>query len=238
MKVKLLQGTTEPHKMVLLAARRCYSTKSIEELMLEVNNMSLDKKESLLNDLAKSGHLTPFEHCHYTFSIEGISRACSHQIIRHRLFSFDQLSNRYTTNAELVWPEFLCDLASANPELYNHAASLVGDCVCLYNRLVKDGIKPEDARMFLPHMTSTSLVMSGNGRVWIEMLNKRLCRRAQGEFRDVALKIFQQLHLVDPLVFNETTTGPSCLRLGYCTEVRSCGNPITSLLNEKISQDD
>lgn len=233
MKVTLFSGTPMPSNYIVWAAKRCYSTAPAEEIWDEVVNcMSDDKKAAFILKLAKSGHLTPFEHCHYTFSIEDISRACSHQIVRHRLFSFDQLSHRYTTHPDLVHPEFLCDLATKNPDLYNKALALAGDSVCLYKQLQDNGVKGEDARMFLPHMLSTSLVMSGNGRMWIEMLNKRLCRRAQAEFREIALEVFAQLHTLDPLVFNEEIIGPPCLRLGYCPEFQSCGNPVEHLLEE------
>lgn len=92
MKVTLIAHTPEPEKVIAAAAKLCYSASDINTLM---NGLTPEKVESFLEMLTNMGHESPIEHISFTFGIEGISRACSHQLVRHRLASYSQKSQRY-----------------------------------------------------------------------------------------------------------------------------------------------
>ena len=92
MKVKLLAHTPEPEKVIAMAAKLCYSPVGVDEIEKNLTDESIEK---FLNMLINMGHESPLEHVTFTFGIEGISRSCSHQIVRHRIASFSQQSQRY-----------------------------------------------------------------------------------------------------------------------------------------------
>jgi thymidylate synthase (FAD) len=148
---------------------------------------------ALVKHLYKGGHHSVFEHIYFTFKIEGISRACSHQLVRHRHCSFTQRSQRYCSEDgfEMVMPNSI----TKDEELkwwmeYNMDATRSN-----YNALKKDGIPNEDARYILPNACATSLYLSCNLRELIHMANERLCTRAQWEIRDLVKAMCE---LVDP----------------------------------------
>ena len=93
MKVKLMTHTPNPEAVIASAARLCYSSSSIDDLMLKSEDE--EKTKEYIDMLMSLGHESPIEHVSFTFGIEGISRACSHQLVRHRLASFNQQSQRY-----------------------------------------------------------------------------------------------------------------------------------------------
>lgn len=105
MKVKMLTHTPNPEAVIASAARLCYSNASIEDLMLKSEDK--DKTKEYIDMLMYLGHESPIEHVSFTFGIEGISRACSHQLVRHRIASYSQKSQRYVneTQFEYVTPE-------------------------------------------------------------------------------------------------------------------------------------
>ncbi|MBC7293000.1 MAG: FAD-dependent thymidylate synthase, partial [Thermoleophilia bacterium] len=92
LKVTLLQHTPLPERTVAAAGRLCYAPVSAASLRTQ---MADEEVERLLRRLISSGHLSAFEHASFTFAIDGISRACSHQLVRHRLASYSQQSQRY-----------------------------------------------------------------------------------------------------------------------------------------------
>ena len=91
--VILIAHTPEAEKVVAMAAKICYAKNvSIKKLQKKINNNDVS---AFITKLLESGHESPFEHISFTFGIEGISRACSHQLVRHRMASFSQRSQRY-----------------------------------------------------------------------------------------------------------------------------------------------
>ena len=108
MKVSLLTHTPNPEKIVAAAARLCYSDKEVSEIM---NNFTEEKIDKFINKLIDLGHESPLEHVSFTFGIEGISRACSHQLVRHRIASYSQKSQRYVDESgfSYVFPQSIID---------------------------------------------------------------------------------------------------------------------------------
>ncbi|MFH2112599.1 MAG: FAD-dependent thymidylate synthase [Candidatus Bathyarchaeota archaeon] len=159
-------------------------------------------------------------HLGYTFAVEKISRACSHQLVRHRVASFSQQSHRYITvkrlRERIVTPP---SVRAAGADEFN---KLVGEVSGAYQRLVEQGVPKEDARFILPNATETSLLMTMDGRSLLHFFGLRCCNRAQWEIRTLADKILEEARAAEPDVFN--VAGPYCYQLGYCPEGRfTCG---------------
>jgi len=159
-------------------------------------------------------------HLSFTFAIEGISRACSHQLVRHRVASFSQQSQRYIQVKRLqehaVTPPTVADLGK------NVFDSFILEASDTYAELVAGGVPREDARFVLPNATETSLLMTMDGGSLMHFFGLRLCNRAQWEIRAMAEEIFQHVKEAEPSLFE--TAGPYCVQLGKCPEGRfSCG---------------
>lgn len=216
MLVQLLTHTPDPEAVVAAAARLCYSPSSIDQL-LEKSRVDRDE---LLRKILFLGHTSVLEHANFTFGIEGISRACSHQLVRHRLASYAQQSQRYVSHKErfaAVTPPSI----EQRPELLQRYQSLLDDIHGLYRQLIDAGVPAEDARFVLPNAAQTKLVLSMNARELLHFFNLRCCRRAQWEIRAMAKEMLRLLRPVAPLIFAQA--GPGCLQ-GTCPEgAMSCG---------------
>ncbi len=228
MKVKLIQHTAYPDKIVAIAARICYSNKAIEQIEQQ---LSPQKVESLISMLFKSGHLSPFEHAQFTFLIEGISRVCSHQLVRHRIASYSQRSQRYTAeNSEnFVVPPSITE----NKDALTVYKKAVEESYSCYKRLQELGIPKEDARFVLPGGWQTTIMVSMNARELHHFFSLRLCKRAQWEIQQVAKKMLKLAKEVAPILFKKA--GPSCITQGECKEAHSCGRPykdVKEMLND------
>ena len=159
-------------------------------------------------------------HLSYTFAIEKISRACSHQLIRHRIASYSQQSQRYVSVKELgeqvVVPPSITGLSL---EVY---AGFIGQCSDVYENLVESNVPLEDARFVLPNATETNLLVTMDGRALFHFFGLRCCSRAQWEIRLLADMMLKEVRNVEPELFRKA--GPYCFQLGYCMEGRfSCG---------------
>ncbi len=158
------------------------------------------------------------QHLSYTFAIEKISRACSHQLVRHRIASFSQQSQRYITVKRLVEKVVVPPSIGDNEDF----TKLIKEASEAYQKLVDQGAPREDARFVLPNAVETSLLMTLDGKELMHFLGLRTCNRAQWEVRELADEMLRQLRLVEPSVFNKA--GPYCYQLGYCPEGRhTCG---------------
>jgi thymidylate synthase (FAD) len=158
-------------------------------------------------------------HLSYTFAIEKISRACSHQLVRHRVASFSQQSQRYITvkrlKEKVIVPSSIGD--NKNFKSFLDAASNT------YEILVKQGIPKEDARYVLPNATETSLLLTIDGKSLAHFFGLRCCNRAQWEIRSLADNMLKKVREVEPEIFNKI--GPYCYQLGNCPEGKfTCGN--------------
>lgn len=218
MKVNLIRYTQEPERTAAIAARLCYSSKTPSELE---ESLTTEKTEELLNKIMNSGHLSVLEHIAFTFGIEGISRVTSHQLVRHRLASYSQQSQRYVkikSNEYFVLPKSIKD--SESGQKIEQFFSSIFD---LYQDLLDNGTSKEDARYILPNATKTNIIMTMNARELLHFLHLRHCKRAQWEIRGVAVKIHKIVKQIAPVIFKNA--GASCIN-GPCDQGEfSCGDP-------------
>lgn len=169
MKVTLVQATPYPIEMIAQVASICYDS-------------TIGNKKAFVRKLYKSGHHSPFEHVYFTFKIEGISRACSHQLVRHRLAAITQRSQRYCEENGfdyVVPPEIRFE--RDEEKQYKKHMEAVNDLYCDMIHLSQ--VKKEDARYLLPNACTTEMYFSCNLREMIHIANERLCSRAQWEIR-------------------------------------------------------
>jgi thymidylate synthase (FAD) len=155
MHVQLLSHTPIPEQVVAAAARLCYSESSIEQLL----GQAPEQIAKMLQKILELGHFSVLEHASFTFGIEGISRACSHQLVRHRIASFSQQSQRYVSHEqqfELIVPESIREHQSLLERFETHMQVTHE----LYRDLMDVGVPAEDARFVLPNAASTKLVSS------------------------------------------------------------------------------
>ncbi|WP_305044046.1 FAD-dependent thymidylate synthase [Geoalkalibacter sp.] len=216
MRVSLLTHTPDPERTVAAAARLCYSDAAIGELM----DRGAGDRAAFLQKILSLGHLSVLEHASFTFGIEGISRACSHQLVRHRIASYSQQSQRYVSQRErfeAVTPPSI----AARPELLDRYERLLRQIHQVYGEFLDAGIAAEDARFVLPNAAATKLVMTMNARELRHFFGLRCCRRAQWEIRALAVEMLRQCRRAAPLLFADA--GPGCLS-GRCPEgPMTCG---------------
>lgn len=216
MEVVLLSSTPEPELIVAAAARLAYSSIGACELC---EKLRPDQVNSLLGRLLSSGHLSPFEHVNFTFAIDGISRVTSHQLVRHRLASYTQQSQRYVSfkNPIFVTPATI----AAKPDLSAKYWQLIRDSYELYRQMLDSGVPAEDARYVIPNAAETKLVMTMNARELMHACSLRLCQKAQWEIVELFKRIKSEVIKVAPLIAAELK--PKCYQLGYCDERDGCG---------------
>ena len=224
MLVQLLTHTPDPERVVAAAARLCYSDSSIDALM----GREKAEQEKLLRKILELGHYSVLEHVNFTFGVEGISRACSHQLVRHRLASYSQQSQRYVSHHEpfeAVTPPSI----AGQPELAARYEALMAELHESYRVFMDAGIPAEDARFVLPNAATTKIVITMNARELKHFFHLRCCRRAQWEIQDMAKKMLTLVRGAAPILF--ATAGPGCLE-GPCPEgAMTCG-AITAVRQE------
>lgn len=194
MKITLLSYTPNPEINIANAARICYDSKPKD----------LDGERKFIRGLVSSGHTATIEHSSATFLLEDVSRVLTHELVRHRLFSFCQRSQRYVKETEpsFVTPDVLLT-ENSNDEaqkIYNDA---MDNAWKAYKSLLDLGLKAEDARFVLPNACTTTITVSGNFREWRNFLILRLSPRAQWEIRKAANIILDKLIEIAPSVFED-----------------------------------
>ena len=217
MKVTLLAHTPDPERVCAAAALTSYWYKGASET---IGVLSEKEIEDILTNVMGYGHVSVIEHAAFTFSIEGISRACSHQLVRHRLASYTQQSQRYVKVEDLspVVPETI----RTNPEAAERYQSCMDVLSKAYGELVALGIPNEDARFVLPNAATTNIVMTVNARELRHFFKFRCGERAQWEIRDVAREMLRLAKEIAPKIFKNA--GPSCVCERTCPEGDlSCG---------------
>ena len=219
MDVTLLYHTPEPERAVATAARLCYAPVGGRELMESLTDETIRK---VLTTIMSSGHFSTLEHASYTFAVEGVSRALTHQLVRHRLASYNQQSQRYVKFKEeppIVRPASV----DTNPEAARAFDEAIEACWQAYDKLVQAGVPAEDARYILPNACETKIVVTMNIRELMHFFSNRCCNRAQWEIRELAWKMLELVRPTAPFIFR--TAGPGCMR-GACPEGKMCcGNP-------------
>jgi thymidylate synthase (FAD) len=231
-KVKLIEHTPNPEKIIAAAAKLCYSSIGIDEIMENVDNESTEK---FLNMLMSYGHESPIEHISFTFGVEGVSRSLTHQLVRHRIASYSQQSQRYVKlqQFEYIIPhEIEKDEKAKNifvmameqsQKSYNELVDI------LKNKYINEGLNAlnaekkaiEDARYVFPNACETKIIVTMNARSLTNFFKHRCCNRAQWEIRELADEMLKQVKEVAPILFKYA--GPGCLK-GICPEGKmSCG---------------
>ena len=219
MNVELLYHTPNPERAIATAARLCYAPVGASELM---ETMPPERVASVLSTIMKSGHFSTLEHVSYTFAIDGVSRALTHQLVRHRLASFNQQSQRYVkfkNGLETIKPESVAQDAEANA-LFDE---IIGQTKDAYAKLLDMGIPAEDARYVLPNAAETKIVVTMNVRELLHFFGVRCCNRAQWEIRDLAHKMLELARPTAPYVFADA--GAPCVRSGCPEGKMTCGAP-------------
>ncbi len=213
--VKLLAYTPDADRVCAAAARSCYSENS-SAIMAD----KLKDPATTLSHIVSMGHHSVIEHAVFTFSIEGVSRSLTHQLVRHRVASFSQQSQRYVSLNE---PDYVVpDTIAGNPEAKALYDKLMADIWKTYNELENLGIDKEDARYVLPNACTTNITVTMNARELIHFFKLRCCTRAQKEIRDLADEMLKLCKSVSPAIF--AYAGPSCVA-GPCPEgEKSCGH--------------
>ena len=250
MNVQLLAHTPEPEKVIATAAKLCYSNSDISNLQ---DSLTEDKVVKFIDTLMSLGHESPVEHVSFTFGIEGISRACSHQLVRHRIASYSQQSQRYVNmnnfnyitppsiekyeNVHLMYKDVMTYLA----DHYEAIQSILVDN--FMEEFITSGMNEkdarsaaekkanEDARMILPNACETKIIVTMNIRSLFNFFKHRCCNRAQWEIRAVAMKMWNLCMDVAPNIFRYA--GPDCVTKNKCSEGKmSCGTK--AIMNHNI----
>lgn len=216
--VKLITHTPEPEKVIAGAAKLCYSSSDIESLM---KGLTTEKVEVFIKKLTDLGHQSPLEHCTFTFGIEGVSRALSHQLVRHRIASYSQKSQRYVKEGgfKYITPPTIKN----NDLLHYEYINIMDRLEWFYDYAVSEGIPAEDARFVLPNACETKLIVTMNIRSLLHFFEERCCNRAQWEIRQMADMMLDICKEIAPNIFAKA--GASCVR-GKCKEGNMCcGTP-------------
>lgn len=242
-KVELLRYTPDGEKLVAAAARLCYSPSGVSEIE---EKLTEDKVKSFLSLLMDLNHESPIEHVTFTFGIEGISRTLTHQLVRHRIASFSQQSQRYVKleQFEYIIPPSIANNKKAreifekamreDQKYYDEISNLLFDEH--YNRYIKEKFDEkearnraekesiEDARYIFPNACETKIVFTMNARSLMNFFRLRCCNRAQWEIRELATLILKEVKKVYPILFKNA--GPGCIN-GPCPEGKmTCGKMV------------
>ena len=216
--VHLISKPENMLKTIYTACRTCYSA----DTPYEIYNSTDDEEKmlKLIERVVSSGHYSTIEHIQVTFAISNVSRACTHQLVRHRHMSFSQKSQRYVKEKgqfDYLTPNTI----EKNEELNKKFDEFMSKVSEFYLELTEAGIPAEDARAVLPNAASTSMVASLNLREMIHLANLRLCTRAQTEIRILVKRMCDELVKEEPWLKDYLV--PKCERFGFCDEDKSCG---------------
>lgn len=240
LRVKLIAHTPEPEKVVSAAAKLCYSRVGTEDIMENLNGDNIEKFLNILMDL---GHESPIEHVSFTFAVEGISRTLTHQLVRHRIASYSQQSQRYVKLEQFQYivphsiennkeaKELFIGSMEESQRVYNKLVDILMNEHL--KRLLEEGkgekvaknaaekLAIEDARYVFPNACETKIVFTMNARSLRNFFRHRCCNRAQWEIKEMADKMLGEVVKVAPNLFKNA--GPSCLS-GPCPEgSMTCG---------------
>lgn len=243
LKVKLVSHTHEPEKLVAAAAKLCYSQLGADEIM---DDLSEENTEKFLKMLMDFGHQSPIEHCSFSFAVEGVSRTLTHQLVRHRIASYSQRSQRYVTEGQfqyIVPPaineneearKLYVEAMESDQKTYDEIANILK--LQYIKEYLEKGMSEkqaksaaekraiEDARYVLPNACETKIMITMNARSLIHFFNVRCCERAQWEIREMAVLMLNEAKAVAPSIFKKA--GPSCIA-GPCPEGKmTCGKII------------
>lgn len=243
LKVELLSYTPEGEKLIASAAKLCYSSVGISDIE---KNLGEEDIGSFLEMLINLGHESPIEHVSFTFGVEGVSRTLTHQLVRHRIGSYSQQSQRYvkldqfqyiippSIDANEKAKVLFIEAMEEDQKCYDELVDILYEES--YERYIKEGHKErqakmkaekeaiEDARYVFPNACETKIVFTMNARTLLNFFRLRCCNRAQWEIRELAIEMLKELKKVYPILFKNA--GPGCL-LGPCPEGNmTCGKMV------------
>lgn len=223
--VSLVGAIPDTQKLPELAAAVCVNHENKHPCKRGTSNYTedVDGLAKGLEVAVNSGHLSVLEHTSISWLVEGLSRAASHQLVRHRLASYAQQSQRHckvsTDNQDwYVIPDFIAH----NPQAKLAYYKAMNGIATIYDELLALGIPKEDARMVLPNACKTTILITMNARAFIEAAEKRLCNRAQWEIRGMFNLMRERIKYTHPLVYKLAV--PRCAKHG-CIEAKPCGRP-------------
>jgi len=192
MKVELLFITPDAERLIEIAGRTSY---------LSFDEQGENTEKKFIKMLLQRGHHSVLEHAYATFRISGVSRAFTHQLVRHRLCSFTQQSQRYVdeSNFHYIEPDSVKD----NPKTHSIFIKSIENAKAVYQELQQLGIKNEDARFVLPNAIESQIVVTANLRQWRHIVELRGNPDAQWEIRKVVIEILKILKMYVPTVFED-----------------------------------
>jgi len=214
--VKLLGFTEGGERVSAIAGKLCYSKGGYAKITEKLDDAETEK---FIDKVINLGHYSVIEHTSFSFIAEGISRALTHQLVRHRIASYSQKSQRYVNEAgfDYITPHTINSDAKAK-DIYDKAAAAIAKA---YDELSALGIPKEDARYILPNAAETKIVITMNARELLHFFEKRLCNRAQWEIREMAELMLEEARKACPHIFKNA--GPGCVN-GACPEGEmTCG---------------
>lgn len=190
LKVELVAITPNSEAVIERAARVCYQSQ---------DRITDGSAAMFLPKLLAMGHESPFEHAYATFLIDGCSRAMTHQLVRHRMMSVSQKSQRYVAESgfEYVVPP------SVPAEKVDEFRRDMAAIQAMYARWKDAGLRNEDARFVLPNACVSEIMISANFREFRHIFRVRCTRHAQWEIRDACLLMLDALHRAAPGVFSD-----------------------------------
>jgi len=210
MNVKLIGFTPNPEKIPAMAAKLTHSISKPEDL-----DKTSDKElNAILQQVLHLGHTSVIEHTNFTFAISDVSRSLTHQLVRHRIASYAQQSQRYVDFKE---PNYVTPPKIAKNKKMKRAYDKTMENIWEeYNKLLKMGIPAEDSRFILPNAACTNIIVTMNARSLMNFFELRCCMHAQWEIRQLANKMLAEVKKVAPIIFKNA--GPACKTKRICPE--------------------
>ena len=222
-RVELLAHTPEPLSLIYAAFRQCYHAGFVADMWPRLldGEISRERQAEFVASVLASGHASPAEHVSFTFALSGVSRALTHQLVRHRIASYSQQSQRYVDASAMdyVMPPAIARLPGARERFQRFMEEVGAVYRDIRNMLEEEGAgagAKEDARFVLPQAAASSIVVTMNCRALFNFFEHRCCTRAQWEIRTVANSMLEHCRAVLPELFRHA--GAKCERLGYCPE--------------------
>jgi len=223
MRVELLAHTPDALHLIYAAFRQCYHAGYAGDMWprLLAGEPERAKQAEFTAQVLESGHASPIEHVSFTFALSGVSRALTHQLVRHRLASYSQQSQRYVdaSDFDYIMPPAVARNAAARERFMrfmDEAGEAYRELRALLEADGRKGKAGEDARFVLPQAAQTRIVVTMNCRALLNFFEQRCCMRAQWEIRAVANAMLDKCREVLPEIF--ASAGAKCERLNYCPE--------------------
>jgi len=210
MNVKLIGYTPNPEKIPAMAAKLTHSKTKPEEL----HKSSEKELKAILEHVTSLGHTSVIEHTSFTFAISDVSRSLTHQLVRHRIASYSQQSQRYVN---LHDPNYVTPPKIKKDTNMKKAYEQTMEKIWKeYNNLLEMGIPAEDARYVLPNSACTNIIVTMNARSLQNFFELRCCMHAQWEIRTLANLMLKEVKKIAPTIFKNA--GPSCKTKKICPE--------------------